>query len=583
MKSTCFIRILLSFVFAVLSVAIAFAQTTAFSYQGRLTDAGNPANGAFQMQFSLFDSLKSGTQIGATLSDVAVTANQGIFGVKLDFGASALDGTNRWLEIAVRRNAGESYTTLSPREQIASSPYSVRTLSAAQADLALDSNKLGGVVSSEYVTTTSVGNTFIKNDTTQQTTANFNIDGNGAVGGNLGIGTDNPQTKLDVRGSLTLESGASPVLYTSTAAAEQNRYLQLINSFVSPSASGLKAGGILVADNFSFFDPGKNNLVVKGNVGIGTGVVDSSSKLVINGQNALDISGFQPFFDMRDTSEPVGISPTLQRIQAVNGALVFHRRPPCFTLPCPPFGNPPLIIDAAGNIGISKSNPSGRLHIFHPGNVSSIFLSTGSGSEGAATFRLQADSGLVGQGRSFVIYSDDAAQYRMVINGSGNVGFGTVTPTAKLDVVGTTKTSVLQITGGSDLAENFEFAEKVKPGMVVAIDSQNAGKLAISRRAYNRSVVGIVSGANNLSAGMILPDLNETKNSMPVALSGRVWVYCDAAKNPIQAGDLLTSSATPGYAMKVKNYRRAQGAIIGKAMTELKSGTGLVLVLVSLQ
>jgi hypothetical protein len=56
-----------------------------------------------------------------------VTVEQGIFTVKLDFGANALSGANRWLEIAVRHNSGESYSMLAPREQIASSPYAVRT------------------------------------------------------------------------------------------------------------------------------------------------------------------------------------------------------------------------------------------------------------------------------------------------------------------------------------------------------------------------------------------------------------------------------------------------------------------------
>jgi hypothetical protein len=69
----------------------------------------------------------------------------------------------------------------------------------------------------------------------------------------------------------------------------------------------------------------------------------------------------------------------------------------------------------------------------------------------------------------------------------------------------------------------------------------------------------------------------------PVALTGRVWVYADATRSAIKPGDLLTTSAIPGHAMKVTNYSRAHGAIIGKAMTGLKSGCGLVLVLVSLQ
>jgi hypothetical protein len=82
---------------------------------------------------------------------------------------------------------------------------------------------------------------------------------------------------------------------------------------------------------------------------------------------------------------------------------------------------------------------------------------------------------------------------------------------------------------------------------------------------------------------MVLPDLAPSEKSQPVALSGRVWVYCDATGNSIEPGDLLTTSNVPGHAMKVRNYSRAQGAIIGKAMTGLKSGKGLVLVLVSLQ
>ena len=81
---------------------------------------------------------------------------------------------------------------------------------------------------------------------------------------------------------------------------------------------------------------------------------------------------------------------------------------------------------------------------------------------------------------------------------------------------------------------------------------------------------------------MVLSGLNKNDNSSPVALSGRVWVYCDATR-PIKPGDLLTTSNTPGHAMKVMNHRRAQGAIIGKAMTGLQSGRGLVLVLVTLQ
>ncbi len=120
MRTQTTISIALSFLIIALTAVAGSAQTSAFNYQGRLTDGGSPASGSFQMQFKLFDALSGGSQIGSTLNDVAVTAENGTFSVKLDFGSAPLTGANRWLEIAVRRNSGESYVPLTPREQIVS-------------------------------------------------------------------------------------------------------------------------------------------------------------------------------------------------------------------------------------------------------------------------------------------------------------------------------------------------------------------------------------------------------------------------------------------------------------------------------
>src|SRR5262245_46841164 len=115
----------------------AWAQTTAFTYQGKLTDGGNPANGNYDLQFALFDSLApGGTQIGSTLTRASTNVSAGLFTVQLDFGVNALPGANRFLEIAVRPALGGSLTTLSPRQQISSTPYAIRTLSAVTADTA---------------------------------------------------------------------------------------------------------------------------------------------------------------------------------------------------------------------------------------------------------------------------------------------------------------------------------------------------------------------------------------------------------------------------------------------------------------
>jgi hypothetical protein len=145
---------------------------------------------------------------------------------------------------------------------------------------------------------------------------------------------------------------------------------------------------------------------------------------------------------------------------------------------------------------------------------------------------------------------------------------------------------VLEITGGSDLAEPFNIEEEaeVKPGMVVVIDPDQPGQLRLARRAYDRTVAGIVSGANGVKSGLTMKQEGSMANgTLPVALSGRVYCWVDAANGAIAPGDLLTTSDTPGHAMKVVNYAVAQGAIIGKAMTTLEQGKGLVLVLVSLQ
>jgi hypothetical protein len=201
MKNDNFNKYLSLLTLLLISAISAAAQTTAFNYQGKLTDAGAP-QATYQMQFKLFDAPTGGSQIGATIENPSVAVTDGVFSVSLSFGANAFPGADRFLEIGVRRSAGESYTILNPRQQIASSPYSIRTLSAQTADVSLDSQKLGGVAASEYVTNSTVGSSVIRNGTTQQT-ANLNISGNGFFGGSVGIGTTaaNPNFRFETFGT----------------------------------------------------------------------------------------------------------------------------------------------------------------------------------------------------------------------------------------------------------------------------------------------------------------------------------------------------------------------------------------------
>ncbi len=176
------------------------------------------------------------------------------------------------------------------------------------------------------------------------------------------------------------------------------------------------------------------------------------------------------------------------------------------------------------------------------------------------------------------------------INCNGSAAIGTTLGTGS-DIVcgGQVSAKSLQITGGSDLAEPYKIAASAQvqplPGMVVSIDPDQTGQMRVATRPYDNAVGGIISGAGGVQPGVVLRQTGTVADgTLPIASVGRVWCWCDAdAGGAITPGDLLTTSATPGHAMRVRDHDRARGAILGKAMSPLKSGKGLVLVLVTLE
>ena len=167
---------------------------------------------------------------------------------------------------------------------------------------------------------------------------------------------------------------------------------------------------------------------------------------------------------------------------------------------------------------------------------------------------------------------------------------GVVTVSLDSDVSGDGRviTEVLEITGGADLSEQFEISPgalaDIEPGMVLSIDPDCMGQLRVSTEAYDPTVAGIVSGAGGVKTGMLMGQSGSVAHGQhAVALTGRVWCKADASNGSIRPGDLLTTSETPGHAMKVDEVMRSHGCIIGKAMSSLDHSTGLVLVLVGLQ
>jgi len=149
----------------------------------------------------------------------------------------------------------------------------------------------------------------------------------------------------------------------------------------------------------------------------------------------------------------------------------------------------------------------------------------------------------------------------------------------------TTEDIVLELGKGLDYAEGFDITAtdqaNVSPGTVLVIDLRDPGRLAQSRQAYDRRVAGIVAGANGLGSGV---RLGAGTFDQDVALAGRVYCNVIAVDEDIEPGDLLTTADVPGYAMEVQDHVRGQGAILGKAMGRLNKGErGQILVLVTLQ
>jgi len=135
----------------------------------------------------------------------------------------------------------------------------------------------------------------------------------------------------------------------------------------------------------------------------------------------------------------------------------------------------------------------------------------------------------------------------------------------------------------ADCAEDFDIAgaDSIEPGTVMVLGDE--GALYRSQKAYDKRVAGVVSGAGDYRPGIVLDKQQSSHNRQPIALVGKVFCKVDAQFGAISVGDLLTTSPTPGYAMKAGEPLQAFGAVIGKALRSLKEGQGLIPILIALQ
>lgn len=465
--------IVLTLMLALLGVVKpATAQTlpNQFTYQGYLENSGVPYTGTATVTFNLFAALTGGTaRDTATVSNVAVT--KGVFSAVVDFGQfdnlGALIYDGRALFLGVTVNIGAGNVLLTPRQPIMPAPYALSMPNIA------------------------------------------------TLGTNVGIGTVDPQAKLDVIGetrSSTMEVTSGVVL------------------------KGGTPGLTLATTDLGLYS------------------LDSGSWL---------------------------------RIVSNNAPIQFFTNSTQGSAGAPAANSSAMTIAANGNVGIGTFSPQTRLNV-----VGAIRYASDATANPASTFDITSGAAIDLIANTDIYMNSRGGRKDILLNpdaGAGNVGIGTNNPSEKLQVNGNIRAKVMIIEGGADLAESYDVAAtgdaQPMPGMVVSIDPDRIGKLRIAAGAYDRTVAGIISGADGVTPGLVLGQKGTVADGeYPIANVGRVWCYVDAdAGGPVVPGDLLTTSTTPGHAMKAADQTRSGGATLGKAMSRLEGGKGLVLVLVTLQ
>lgn len=273
-----------------------------------------------------------------------------------------------------------------------------------------------------------------------------------------------------------------------------------------------------------------------------------------------------------------------------------------------------------GSVGIGTGGPNAKLEVDSSGqgavslriadsSTNDGFFVLSNASWGYGNPLVQPGDQVLGYSGSAIdtgnldIVPWSASSKGIRVTSSGNVGIGTTTPGTALEVNGSVRLTTgsganltfsdgtsqsTAWTGalcGGDYAESVDVTDThlhYEPGDVLEVDSHNPGTFRKSSEQYSSTVSGIYSTKPGL-VGRRFTDASRLKAEIPMAITGIVPTKVTTENGPIHAGDLLVTSSKVGYAMKGTDRLRMVGAIVGKALGELESGSGTIEVLVSLQ
>lgn len=508
--------------------------TQPFTYQGFLRQGGAPLNNPSQsMRFRIFGTLTGGTALWDS-GALTVNVSNGLFTVPLNAPVSVWTGADRFLEIQV------DSTTLSPRVRLGTTPY-------ANTATMLNMFQSGTGNPDRMVITHSPG---FPNWGLQYRDSDdsFHFLANGTT-----------ILRVGLVGSTTLQIPAG---------AAAGRVL-------TSDASGNASWAALPAGANAWEVSGTNIYNTNtGNVGIGTNapgyLLDIRSNRAAPLVNIVNSGTFSTSDGVWVRAEGLGSWGIYGVLASPSGRAVYGYASNASGTGTAIYGRSQSADGHGGyfegRVQVSYDSTTDkailRLHETDANDFARLEFTN------ASTARKWHIAGFIGntQAADRLNFWNSAGGDIMSIRGDGTVAV-----------------KVLEITG-ADLAEKFPVSdEDIQPGMVVEIDPDNPGSLRLCRSACSKRVAGVVAGANGLSKGIVLGNLEGSEHHLPIAMSGRVWVYAEATECAIEPGDLLTSSSRPGYARKATDLAQAQGAIIGKAMTGLQQGeTGFVLVLVNL-